>query len=122
MNSLIFLRSKSFISFVLFGFLITLLSNSLLILLLFIVPLGLATFISQTIHAYLGYVANKYKVFKRKGDPISYILLVIFSWIIQWVLIKTITSLGFTSNISVLIAIPFMVTFSFLSQKFIIFK
>ena len=122
MNSLIFLRSKSFISFVLFGFLITLLSNSLLILLLFIVPLGLATFISQTIHAYLGYVANKYKVFKRRGDPISYILLVIFSWIIQWVLIKTITSLGFTSNISVLIAIPFMVTFSFLSQKFIIFK
>ena len=122
MNSLIFLRSKSFISFVLFGFLITLLSNSLLILILFILPLGLATFISQTIHAYLGYVANKYKVFKRKGDPISYILLVIFSWIIQWVLIKTITSLGFTSNISVLIAIPFMVTFSFLSQKFIIFK
>lgn len=122
MNSLIFLRSKSFINFVLFGFLITLLSNSLLILILFILPLGLATFISQTIHAYLGYVANKYKVFKRKGDPISYILLVIFSWIIQWVLIKTITSLGFTSNISVLIAIPFMVTFSFLSQKFIIFK
>ena len=122
MNNFRFIKSKSFISFVIFGFLITLLSNSLLVLMLFIFPLGLATFISQTIHAYLGYLANRYQVFKRTGNPTSYSLLVILSWIIQWLLIKTISSLGFSSSLAVLIAIPFMVTFSFLSQKFIIFK
>tara|TARA_B100000886_G_scaffold340543_1_gene311040 strand:+ start:433 stop:687 length:255 start_codon:yes stop_codon:yes gene_type:complete len=84
--------------------------------------LGLATFISQTIHAYLGYLANKYLVFKRTGNPAAYTLLVILSWILQWLLIKTIISLGFSSSLAVVIAIPFMVTFSFLSQKFIIFK
>ena len=91
MNNFRFIKSKSFISFVIFGFLITLLSNSLLVLMLFIFPLGLATFISQTIHAYLGYLANRYQVFKRTGNPASYSLLVILSWIIQWLLIKTIS-------------------------------
>jgi len=121
-NNFRFIKSKSFIIFVFIGFLITLLSNSLLVLILFIFPLGLATFISQTIHAYLGYLANKYLVFKRTGNPAAYTLLVILSWILQWLLIKTIISLGFSSSLAVVIAIPFMVTFSFLSQKFIIFK
>tara|TARA_Y100001933_G_C18899253_1_gene521781 strand:- start:289 stop:657 length:369 start_codon:yes stop_codon:yes gene_type:complete len=122
MKNLRIIKSKSFIKFIFFGTLLTLLSNILLLLLLFIFPVGLATFINQTLYAYFGYLANKYGVFRRKGKPIAYSLLVILSWFIHWFLIKTISSLGFSSTIAVVISIPFMATFSFLSQKFIIFK
>ncbi len=122
MYSLKTFKSKSFIKFVFFGFLITLLSNTSLILILLILPLSLATFLSQVLHAYLGFLANKYGVFKRKGNPIAYIFLVIISWFIQWFLIKFIGMLGISSTLAVLVAIPFLATFSFFAQKFIVFK
>ncbi len=122
MFSLKTFKSKSFIKFLFFGTLITLLSNSLLILIILILPLSIATFISQILHAYLGYLANKYGVFRRKGNPIAYIFLVIISWFVQWLLIKSISVLGFSSSIAVLLAIPFLATFSFFAQKLIIFR
>ena len=122
MNKPIILKSKSFIKFIIFGSLITFLSNSTLLLILLILPLSISTFISQILHAYLGYLANKYGVFKRKGKPIAYIFLVLASWLIQWILIKSITSFGFSSSLAVLIAIPFLATFSFINQKYFIFK
>lgn len=120
-NSRIF-KSKSFIKFIIFGALITFLSNSTLLFFLFILPLSISTFISQILHAYLGYLANKYGVFKRKGKPIKYIFLVLASWLIQWLLIKSITSLGVSSSLAVLIAIPFLATFSFINQKYFVFR
>jgi len=122
MNKPIILKSKSFIKFIIFGALITFLSNFTLLFMLLILPLGISTFISQILHAYLGYLANKYGVFKRKGKPIAYIFLVLASWLIQWILIKSITSLGLSSSLAVLIAIPFLATFSFINQKYFIFK
>ena len=116
------LRSKSFIKFIFFGSLITFLSNSTLLLMLLILPLSISTFISQILHAYLGYLANKYGVFKRKGKPISYIFLVLASWLIQWIFIKSITSFGVSSSLAVLIAIPFLATFSFINQKYFVFS
>ena len=122
MNKPIILKSKSFIKFIIFGALITFLSNFILLFILLILPLGISTFISQILHAYLGYLANKYGVFKRKGKPIAYVFLVLASWLIQWILIKIITSLGFSSSLAILIAIPFLATFSFINQKYFIFK
>ena len=122
MNNSIILKSKSFIKFIIFGALITFLSNSTLLFMLLILPLSISTFISQILHAYLGYLANKHGVFKRKGKPIAYILLVLASWLIQWTLIKSITSLGLSSSWAVLIAIPFLATFSFINQKYFIFR
>ena len=122
MNNLIILKSKSFIKFIIFGALITFLSNTTLLLMLLVLPLSMSTFISQVLHAYLGYLANKHGVFKRKGKPIAYILLVLASWLIQWILIKSITSLGPSSSLAVLIAIPFLAIFSFINQKYFIFR
>ena len=122
MNKPIILKSKSFIKFIIFGALITFLSNFILLFILLILPLGISTFISQVFHAYLGYLANKYGVFKRKGKPIAYIFLVLASWLIQWILIKSITSFGFSSSLAILIAIPFLATFSFINQKYFIFR
>ena len=118
---MILLASNSFIKFVIYGGFITFLSNGALLLMLFILPLSISTFISQIFHAYLGYLANKYGVFKRKGKPMAYIFLVLASWLIQWILIKSITSFGFSSSLAVLIAIPFLATFSFINQKYFIF-
>ena len=122
MNNLRILKSKSFIKFIIYGSLITFLSNSILLLMLFILPLSISTFISQILHAYLGYLANKYGVFKRKGKPISYIFIVLASWLIQWIFIKSITSFGVSSSLAVLIAIPFLATFSFINQKYFVFR
>ena len=122
MNNLRISKLKSFLKFVFFGGLITFLSNSFILLLLHILPLGTSTFISQILHAYLGYLANKYGVFRRKGKPMNYIFLVLMSWCIQWYLIKSIMSLGISSKLAVLVAIPFLATFSFINQKYFVFR
>ncbi len=122
MNNLKILKLNSFIKFVFLGGLITILSNGSLLLMLYVLPLGLSTFLSRIFHAYLGYLANKYSVFKRKGKPIAYILLVIVSWLLQWFLIKTLSNLGFSYIFSVIIVIPFLVLFSFVSQKYLVFR
>ena len=122
MNNARILKSKSFIKFIIFGALITFLSNSSLLFLLFILPLSISTFISQILHGYLGYLANKYGVFKRKGKPIAYIFLLLANWLIQWIFIKSLTSFGVSSSLAVLIAIPFLATFSFINQKYFIFR
>ena len=113
---------RPFYKFIFFGSLLTILSQSSLLLMLLILPLGTATFITQILHNYLAYLANKYGVFNRRGRPIAYVLLVILSWGIQWLLIKTLVSLGFSSLLSVIIAIPFLAILSFITQKFIVFK
>ena len=122
MNNFKNLISNSFIKFVILGGFITLLSNASLLLMLYLLPLGLSTFISRIFHAYLGYLANKYSVFKREGKPIAYILIVIVSWLLQWFLINTLSNLGLTYLSAVIIVIPFLVFFSFVSQKFLVFR
>ena len=122
MNNFKMLRSNSFIKFLVLGSFITLLSNGSLLLMLYILPLGLSTFISRILHAYLGYLANKYSVFKSKGEPTTYILLVIVSWILQWFLIKILSDLGFSYLFAIMIVVPFLVIYSFLSQKYFVFR
>ena len=116
------LKSNSFIKFVILGGFITLLSNGSLLLMIYVLPLAVSTFISRILHAYLGYLANKYSVFQRKGNPIAYILLVIVSWLLQWFLIKTLSNLGFSYLFAIIVVIPFLVFFSFFSQKFLVFR
>ena len=122
MSLLKLFRYREFFKFIFFGSLLTILSQSSLLLMLFILPLGTATLITQILHNYLAYLANKYGVFKRKGRPIIYILLVILSWVMQWLLIKTLVNLGFSSVLAVIIAIPFLAILSFITQKLIVFK
>ena len=122
MSLLKLFRYREFFKFIFFGSLLTILSQSSLLLMLVILPLGTATLITQILHNYLAYLANKYGVFKRQGRPIIYILLVILSWVMQWLLIKTLVNLGFSSVLAVIIAIPFLAILSFITQKLIVFK
>ncbi len=114
--------SRSFQRFVFFGVITTILSNSLLLLLLATLPIGISTFFSQIFHAFLGYISNKYGVFKRKGNTSSYFILVILSWLIQWILLKIIMYYGVQKEFAILFIIPIIAISSFTIQKSIIFK
>ena len=116
------LRSKAFIKFIFFGTLLTVTSQSILLLLLLFLPVGISTALTQILHNYLGYITYKHGVFKREGKPFAYILLVILSWAMQTLLLKTIINLGFSSLFAVAITIPLLAIFSFITQKLIIFK
>ena len=122
MRLLKILNSKTFLKFIVFGTLLTLLSQSSLLVMLLFLPLSLSTFLTQILHNYLAYLAYKFGVFNKQGKPFSYILLVILSWAIQWLLIKTLVNFGFSSLLAVLLATPFLAIFSFITQKFIVFK
>ena len=122
MRLLKILNSKTFLKFIVFGTLLTLLSQSSLLIMLLFLPLGLSTFLTQILHNYFSYLANKFGVFNKQGKPFAYILLVILSWAIQWLLIKTLVNFGFSSLLAVIVATPFLAIFSFITQKFIVFK
>ena len=114
--------SRSFQRFIFYGVINTILSNSLLLFLLAILPIGISTFFSQIFHAFLGYISNKYGVFKHKGNTSSYTILVILSWVIQWILLKIIMYHGVQKEFAILIIIPIIAVSSFTIQKTIIFK
>ena len=114
--------SRSFQKFIFFGVINTILSNSLLLLLLSILPIGISTFLSQIFHAFLGYISNKYGAFKRQGNTSSYFILVILSWLIQWILLKIIMYYGVQKEFAILFIIPIIAIISFTIQKSIIFK
>ena len=122
MNNFKILKSNSFVKFLILGSFITLVSNGSLLLMVYLLPLGISTLVSRIFHAYLGYLANKYSVFKRNGQPIAYILLVIVSWILQWLLLKTLINLGFSYIFAIILVIPLLVFFSFVSQKYLVFR
>ena len=108
--------------FIFFGLINTCLSNYLLIFLISFLPIGFATLASQICHALLGYLSNKYGVFKSKGNPRSYALLVISSWVTQWIILKTIINLGLSPKVAIIIVIPILALTSFTIQKTIIFR
>ncbi len=116
------LKSGPFIRFLIAGASNTLISNYILLLLLSFAPIGAATLASQAFHAFGGYLASKYGIFKRKGRPIQYAFLVLFSWINQWFILKIIINLGVRPVFAICIIIPILAITSFLIQKNMIFK
>lgn len=113
---------KSLYRFIIFGFFNTILSNLLLILLLKILPLSISALIAQIFHAITSYFFGTVKIFKKYGSPLKFFVLVIFSWTLQWQLIKTLKEIGFDNLYAILIVIPLLALLSYLIQKIFIFK
>tara|TARA_B100000989_G_C19320732_1_gene376571 strand:+ start:299 stop:655 length:357 start_codon:yes stop_codon:yes gene_type:complete len=113
---------KSISRFVLFGLFNTILSNLLLLLLLKIFPLSVSAFFAQIFHAITAYFFGKVKIFKKYGSPLKFFILVIFSWTLQWQLIKILKEIGFDNLYAILIVIPLLALISYLIQKIFIFK
>lgn len=93
---------------------------------LLISEISIATLISQTMNMTIGYLLYGKKVFKIKKYSIhslkKYVILAIFLWIMNWISIDQITNIGLSKNLSAIIVLPILVTFSFLGQKLFVFK
>ena len=108
------------IRFFLYGSLNTLLSNIVLQIFLLISQISIATLI-------LGYFLYGKKVFGlrkfSKTKFLSYCLLAVSCWQLNWLIIGTLSNnFLFSNNISAIIGLPFIAYWSYLIQKFFIFR
>lgn len=125
MKNLINVKRK----FIFFGIVNVVVSNLLLQLLLLInsIPISISTFIFILFNASLGYVMygkfvfNISKIINRKYI-VKYFFTLISSWFFLNIVISFSSNLKISPNLSSIIMIPFLATYSFLMQKYWIFK
>ena len=120
------LRSEK-VRFLLYGSFNTLLSNLVLQTFLLFSPISIATFICQLFNLVFGYFLYGSKVFGirrfSKTQFILYCLLAISSWQLNWFIISNLThKFDLSSNLSAILVLPFIAIWSYLIQKFFIFK
>ena len=122
------LRNKTKSKFLFFGILNFLITQIILGLTLLLLPVYLATFISQTTNVVIGYFIYSRFVFNFKNNYSSrnfilYSSYAIFIWLINWF---TIYSINFyfdiNKNLIAFLILPILVVFSYLVQKNLIFK
>ncbi len=117
-------QGKDFFILGLINFFIT---NIFLQLFLLILPIILATLISQIVNIFFGYFIYNYFVFKVKKvrfvTILKYLILAFCSWQFNSLLIiKLSLNFQISRNLAAILIIPFLTIFSYLSQKYLIFK
>ena len=115
-------RKRLFLIYGIANFLIT---NSVLQLLLLVIPIYLATIVSQITNLVIGFYLYGKKVFNMKyltyKEFCKYILLASFNWVLNYVSIRLMYENGIQKNIAAILAIPFLVLISYFFQKKFIF-
>ncbi len=116
-------EKRLFVVFGIFNFLIT---NIVLHISLLIIPIFLATFISQLVNLFIGFFLYGKKVFKFKRLNKSvfekYCLLAIILWIFNFFLIQSFFYIGLNKNVTAILIIPLLVAISYFSQRNFVFK
>ena len=111
--------------FLFYGIANFLVSNSILHFLLLLIPIYLATIISQITNLIIGFYLYGKKVFKMKNltykELSKYSLLASFSWILNYVSIRFMYENGIHKNLAAMLTIPFLVFISYSFQKKYIF-
>ncbi len=112
--------------FLIFGILNFLVTNFVLQISLLILPILIATILSQIVNAFIGFYLYGKKVFKFGRLNIftfkKYILLALSLWILNYSFIQSLFYYGINKNFAALIIIPFLVSISFLGQKYFVFN
>ena len=89
------------------------------------VPIFLATIISQITNLAIGFYLYGKKVFKMNNltykELWKYILLASFNWILNYVSIRLMHENGLNKNLAAILTIPFLVLISYFFQKKYIF-
>ena len=115
-------RKRLFLFYGITNFLIT---NSVLHLLLLVIPIFLATIASQITNLIIGFYLYGKKVFKMKNltyqEFKKYVLLATFSWTLNYVSIRFMYENGIDKNLAAIFTIPFLVLISYFSQRKYIF-
>jgi len=116
-------EKKLFIFFGLLNFLIT---NIVLQISLIFVPTLFATILSQSVNLIVGYFLYGKKVFniKKLNNLIfrKYLLLSIFIWFLNYILIRSISNIGLNKNLIAVMILPLIVSISYFYQKLYVFK
>ena len=112
--------------FLLFGIVNVLITNFLLQLALLLMPIPLATLLSQTVNVSLGFVLYGRYVFRvqrlRKRSAWRYLLLAVLMWWTNWLGIELFAGLGVTQNFAAALMVPFLAALSYLAQKRVVFS
>ena len=115
-------RKRLFLFYGIANFLIT---NSVLHLLLLVIPIFLATIISQITNLAIGFYLYGKKVFKMNNltykELRKYILLASFIWILNYASIRFMYEIGINKNLAAIFTIPFLVFISYFFQKKYVF-
>ena len=111
--------------FLLYGIANFLITNSVLHLLLLVIPIFLATIASQIANLIIGFYLYGKKVFKMKNltyqEFSKYILLASFNWTLNYVSIRFMYENGINKNLAAIFTIPFLVLISYSFQRRYIF-
>ena len=111
--------------FLFYGFANFLVTNTVLHLLLLVIPIFLATIISQITNLVIGFYLYGKKVFKMNNltykELRKYILLASFNWILNYILIRFMYENGINKNLAAIFTLPFLVLISYFFQKKYIF-
>jgi len=115
------------IRFLYYGFFNTLITNLILQILLFFSKVYFATLIAQIFNLLFGFFIYKKKVFRKKyiskNKKVFYIITAFTSWNLNWIIINFLTfDLYIPKNLSAIISLPLIASWSYLIQKLIIFK
>ena len=112
--------------FLIFGILNFLITNFILHISLLLIPIFLATFLSQIINLLLGFFLYGKKVFKlKKLNKFvfkKYSFLALILWIINFALIQFFFYFGVNKNLTAVSIIPFLVLISYMCQKNFVFR
>ena len=100
-------------------------TNSVLHLLLLVIPIYLATIVSQISNLIIGFYLYGKKVFKMNNltykELSKYLLLASFNWILNYVSIRLMYENGINKNLAAIFTIPFLILFSYSFQRKYIF-
>ena len=112
--------------FLVFGVINFLITNIILQILLLFLPTLFATVFSQSVNFLIGYYLYGKKVFNiaKLNSSIfrKYSILSVILWLLNFGFIQLFFYYGMNKNLSAIIIIPFLVSLSYLSQKYLIFK
>ncbi len=127
MNNSRILKSKSFLNFLFFGLINLFFTNLILQISLLYLPIWLCTLFSQSINFLFGFYLYGKFVFKKNTKSLKkffkYLIIAIFSWILNTSLIYILSILiGYSENLAAIILIPILAIYSFLAQKYFVFK
>ncbi len=112
--------------FLLFGVVNVLLTNGALLLLLHLVTIGLATFLSQLLNVVLGYWLYGTRVFRVKRfawrSAGAYGGLALTIWLLNWLGIRLLAGAGLPRTWSAVAMIPLLAALSYGVQKTLVFR
>ena len=111
--------------FLFYGFVNFLVTNSVLHLLLLVIPIFSATIVSQITNLVIGFYLYGKKVFKMNNltykELNKYIFLASFIWILNYISIRFMYENGINKNLAAILTLPFLVLISYFFQKKYIF-